>query len=126
MATVGPTQVITPTSRIKAAIDTIPDGAWTPIAYWDAVFDETAGRWVSRAEVAEVPFAANAWKPKSQQVPGRLVVRRVPELNPNGQDGLFDLWRFHAFFTTSTLDTVPSPQTRPTAGTRSSNKSTPT
>ena len=39
-------------------------------------------------------------------MPGRLVVRRIPELNPNGQDGLFDLWRYHAFFTTSSLDTV--------------------
>jgi hypothetical protein len=35
-----------------------------------------------------------------------LVVRRIPELNPNGHDGLFDLWRYHAFFTTSSLDTV--------------------
>ena len=40
-------------------------------------------------------------------MPGRLVVRRIPDLNPApGQDSLFDTWRFHAFFTTSTLDTV--------------------
>jgi hypothetical protein len=42
-------------------------------------------------------------------VPGRLVVRRIPELNPTGQAGLFDVWRYHAFFTTSrsdSLDTV--------------------
>ena len=99
------------TTRVKAAIDTIPDAAWTPIAYREAVYDEPTGRWVSRAEVAEVPFTANASKPKGEQVPGRLVVRRIPELNPTGQDGLFDLWRFHAFFTTSTLDTVTADQT---------------
>jgi len=99
------------TVRVKAAIDTIPDAAWTPIAYREAVYDETAGRWVSRAEVAEVPFTANASKPKPQHVLGRLVVRRIPELNPNGQDGLFDMWRFHAFFTTSTLDTVTADRT---------------
>jgi hypothetical protein len=36
-------------------------------------------------------------------------VRRVPELNKTiaaGQGTLFDLFRFHAFFTTSTLSTV--------------------
>ena len=38
------------------------------------------------------------------------MVRRIPELNPTGQDGLFDLWRFHAFFTTSSLDTVTADQ----------------
>ena len=35
---------------------------------------------------------------------GRLVVRRIPDLKakkPNQQAGLFDLWRFHAFFTTT-------------------------
>ena len=50
-------------------------------------------------------------RPKSQQVPGRLVVRRIPALNPNGQDGLFEVWRFHAFFTTSTLDAVTADKT---------------
>ena len=40
-------------------------------------------------------------------MPGRLVVRRIPDLNHQpGQDSLFHTWRFHAFFTTSTLDTV--------------------
>ena len=44
-------------------------------------------------------------------MPGRLVVRRIPELNPTGQDGLFNAWRFHAFFTTSGLDTVTADKT---------------
>jgi hypothetical protein len=97
--------------RVKAAITAIGDDAWTPIAYREAVFDEPSGRWVSRAEVAETAFTAFGSRASAQQVPGRLVVRRIPELNPNGQDGLFDTWRFHAFFTTSSLDTVTADHT---------------
>jgi len=98
--------------RVKAAIATIPDNAWQTIAYTDAVFDETTQRWISRAEVAEIPFTAFASKKKADQVPGRLVVRRIPDLNSHhGQDSLFDTWRFHAFFTTSTLDTVTADKT---------------
>src|SRR5680860_1120600 len=42
----------------------------------------------------------------------RLVVRRIPDLNPHpGQATLFETWRFHAFFTTSTLDTVAADKT---------------
>jgi hypothetical protein len=66
---------------------------------------------VSRAEVAETPFVAFASRPAAQQVPGRLIIRRIPELNPTGQDGLFDVWRFHAFFTTSSLNTVAADKT---------------
>ena len=100
--------------RIKAAITMIAADAWTTIEYTDAVFDETTGRWVSRAEVAEIPFTAFASKSKAEQIPGRLVVRRIPDLNPNkgsGQPTLFDTWRFHAFFTTSDLDTVAADKT---------------
>jgi hypothetical protein len=42
------------------------------------------------------------------------VVRRIPELNPRENEGqltLFDSHRFHAFFTTSTLDTVTADKT---------------
>lgn len=45
-------------------------------------------------------------------MPGRLVVRRSPDLNSKAdseQASLFDTWRFHAFFTTipvETYDTV--------------------
>ena len=93
--------------KVKAAIATIADHAWTPIEYTDAVFDEQTNTWVSRAEVAEVPFTAFTSRKKSEQVPGRLVVRRIPDLNPgknHGQDTLFDTWRFHAFFTTTDPD----------------------
>jgi hypothetical protein len=36
----------------------IGDDAWTPIKYPKAVFDEPSGRWISRAEVAEIEFTA--------------------------------------------------------------------
>ncbi len=42
------------------------------------------------------------------------MVRRIPDLNHRGDDGqatLFDTWRFHAFFTTSDLDTVTADKT---------------
>jgi hypothetical protein len=102
------------TRHIKAAISTIGDDAWTTIKYPTAVFDEPSGRWISRAEVAEIPFVAFKSRKNSEQVPGRLVVRRIPDLNPKavaGQPTLFDTWRFHAFFTTSTLDTVTADKT---------------
>lgn len=69
--------------RVKAAIAAIADDAdaWTPIEYTDAIFDEQTGQWVSRAEVAEIPFTAFASRRKADRVPGRLVVRRIPDLN---------------------------------------------
>lgn len=95
---------------VKAAIATIDDDGWTPIEYTDAVYDEDTQRWISRAEVAEIPFTAFTSKAKKLQVPGRLVVRRIPDLSPQGP-GLFEIWRFHAFFTTSDLDTVTADKT---------------
>jgi len=93
--------------KVKATIATIDEDAWTPIEYTDAIFDEQTNTWVSRAEVAEVPFTAFTSRKKSERVPGRLVVRRIPDLNPgkkHGQATLFDTWRFHAFFTTTDPD----------------------
>jgi hypothetical protein len=100
--------------RVKVAIAGIGEDAWTTIEYTDAVFDDTSGRWISRAEVAEIDFVAFAAQPTADQVPGRLIVRRIPDVHADkhraaGQDGLFDVWRFHAFFTTTdpqVLDTV--------------------
>jgi hypothetical protein len=102
---------------IKTAISAIDADAWQPIEYTDAVFDQATGRWVSRAEVAEIPFTAFATHKHSLRVPGRLVVRRIPDLNPHARDGqatLFDTWRFHAFFTTTdpeVMDTVAADKT---------------
>ena len=104
-------------AKVKAAIATIADDAWTAIEYPQAVYDEQTQTWISRAEVAEVPFTAFSSKKTAHRVPGRLVVRRIPELNPRGkdaQDALFDTWRFHAFFTTTDpedLDTVAADKT---------------
>lgn len=111
-------------AQIKTAIAAIDPDVWTPIEYTDAIFDEESQTWVSRAEVAEVPFTAFASGKKSERVPGRLVVRRIPDLNAGkkkaaGGDGstqgaLFEVWRFHAFFTTADpeiLDTVTADKT---------------
>jgi hypothetical protein len=103
--------------KVKAAIAAIAEDAWETIEYTDAVFDETTGRWISRAEVAEIEFTAFTAQKKADQVPGRLVVRRIPDLNPeasHGQATLFEVWRFHAFFTTTDpagLDTVTADKT---------------
>lgn len=100
--------------KVKAAIAAINEDAWTPIEYTDAVYDESSGRWVSRAEVAEIAFTAFGSKTASKQVPGRLVVRRIPDLNDRSGDGqatLFDTWRFHAFFTTTELDAITADKT---------------
>ena len=104
--------------RVKTVISQIPDDAWTMIEYPRAVKDPDTGAWISRAEVAEIPYTAFTSKPAARHVAGRLVTRRVPDANAdtrrkNGQDGLFDVWRFHAFFTTTdatTMDTVAADQ----------------
>ncbi len=103
-------------SVIKTAISSIADDAWTAIRYTNALYDTDTERWISAAEVAEIPFTAFASQKKSHHVPGRLVVRRIPDLRPKkeqGQGELFDVWRFHAFFTTTDptdLDTVTADQ----------------
>ena len=59
-------------------------------------------------------FAAFSSRKKAERVVGRLVVRRIPELygfEGAGQPTLFDTCRFHAFFTTSELDTVTADKT---------------
>jgi hypothetical protein len=106
-------------AQIKAAIAAINAEAWTTIEYTDAVLDEASGRWMSRAGVAEIGFTAFAAQKKSERVSGRLVVRRIPDFNADknaaaGQGTLFDVWRFHAFFTTADptiLDTVAADKT---------------
>lgn len=116
--------------NVKDAIASITDQAWIPIEYTDAIYDEDTSRWISRAEVAEVPFTAFATNRKHGAVTGRLVVRRIPDLNQPSpedaaqdgtvQDQLFTTWRFHAFFTTTPaegpdmLDTVTADKTHRT------------
>jgi hypothetical protein len=102
-------------AKVKAAITAIGDDAWTTIDYPDAVFDEQTQTWVSHAEVAEVPFVAFSSKATAHQVSGRLVVRRIPDVNAVPDQGsLFDTWRHHAFFTTTDVavaDTVAADKT---------------
>lgn len=103
--------------RVRAAIAQIPDDAWTPIKYTDAIYDEQTRRWVSCAEVAEIPFTAFTSKKVTDHIGGRLVVRRIPDLNTKASEpqvALFDTWRFHAFFTTvdpKRMDTVAADKT---------------
>jgi hypothetical protein len=93
---------------VKAAIASIPEDAWTMIEYTDSIRDETTGQLISKAEVAEVPFTAFRSRRKAERIEGRLVVRRIPDLNPNTveQPTLFDTYRHHAFFTTTSKDVM--------------------
>ena len=93
------------TTRIRTAVSQIPEIAWKPIKYRDAVWDEDEHRWVSEAEIAEIPYTAFASKAKDLQVTARLIVRRVKRLNPTtvpeGQGELFAAHRHHALLTDS-------------------------
>ena len=107
------------TANVKRAIAAISEDAWTTIKYPQAIWDEDTGTWISRAQVADIGFTAFAAQAKSHHVRGRLIVRRIPDVNAErkkaaGQGTLFDVWRFHAFFTTvpaEELDTVAADQT---------------
>ena len=59
---------------------------------------------VSAAEVAEIPYVA--FTSHRTSIVGRLIVRRVPERNRDklacaAQEGLFEVWQYHAIFTTN-------------------------
>lgn len=86
--------------KITKAIAGIGEDAWTPIKYPKAIFDEDEQRWISDAEVAEVPYTAFASK-KAHSVTARLIVRRVRRLAPPAQGELLPAWRHHAIFTDS-------------------------
>jgi len=105
--------------QVLAAIASIDEDAWTPIRYPHAVWEEGdepgTGRWVSDAEVAEVPITVFTSRRKADHLTCRLVVRRVKRLTPatvtkDGQNSvqqeLFTTYRHHAFITNSTLSTV--------------------
>ncbi len=95
--------------KVKRAIATITDDAWTPIEYPNAIYDEQTGQWISDAEIAEVPYTAFASK-RAHRTDGRLMVRRVRRLNPKGaaqgQGELFATYRYHAVFTDSPFQLV--------------------
>lgn len=99
-------------SRAAVAVDVafddpnlIADAGLAPVV---ALFvDDHTGQLVSDAEVAEIGYTAFTSHPTNKQVTGRLIVRRVKRCNANtepGQDGLFDVWRYHAVFVTSDFE----------------------
>jgi hypothetical protein len=91
---------------IRAAIAAIPEDAWTPIRYPQAIWDDQLGCWVSDAEVAETSYAAFTSRNKDLQVTARLIVRRVRDKGKAalGQGELFPAWRYHAVFTDSPFE----------------------
>jgi len=99
------------TPTVLAAVAGVQQATWQPIKYPHAVWDEAEQRWVSDAEVAEVPFVAFTGRRKHEHVTCRLVVRRVKRLQPLASDGseqgeLFATYRHHAFITNSALGTI--------------------
>jgi hypothetical protein len=76
--------------KVKAAIEAIPEQAWTPIPYWLSTPE------VSGAEVAETTYTCFAGR--AEQTTVRLVVRRVRP-TPGSQLALFTTWDYHAFVT---------------------------
>jgi hypothetical protein len=99
------------TKTVTAAIANIPAEAWRPIKYPNAIYDEAEQRWVSDAEVAEIPFTAFTGRRKHEHVTCRLIVRRVKRLQPLAGDGteqgeLFATYRHHAFITNSEFSTI--------------------
>ena len=88
---------------IRKAIAEIDEPTWVPIEYTNAIFDEEHKQWISNAEVAEIEYTAFRSKRKNKRVAARLIVRRVPDLNPDHQSELFTVYRYHAVFTNSPL-----------------------
>ena len=116
------------TPAVVAAISRIDEAAWTPIRYPNAIWDDDEGRWISDAEVAEVPFTAFTGRRAGEQVTARLIVRRVRRLNP--ATGRRD--RPSCSPPTATTPASPTARCRcstprpPTADTPSSSRSSPT
>ena len=103
------------TKTVTAAIASITEDDWVAIKYPHAIWEEAEQRWISDAEVAEVPFTAFTGRRKAEQVPCRLIVRRVKRLQRLACDGteqgeLFATYRHHAVITNSALAMVEADQ----------------
>jgi hypothetical protein len=89
------------TGPVNTAITGITDDAWVPVRYPGAVTDPDTGTLISDAEVAEIS-EYTAFTSTDTPVTARLIIRRVRDANqPEGQDPLFPLWRYHPFLTDS-------------------------
>ena len=92
---------------VVKAISSIEESAWVPIHYPNAIWDSGEQRFISDAQVAEVPFTAFTSRRQSEHISARLIVRRVKRLNPKfvpqGQGELFAAYRHHGVFTDSPL-----------------------
>lgn len=92
---------------VLAAVSRIGEEEWVGIKYPEAIWDEDEGRWISDAEVAEIPYTAFTSRRKADHVAARLIVRRVKRLNPTTataeQGELLAAYRHHAVFTDSPL-----------------------
>lgn len=97
-------------TAVKRAIATIPEEAWTAIEYPEAIYDEEQHRWISEAEVAEVPVFMAFTRSKATTIACRLIVRRVKRLNPKHQPALCEDWRYHGFITNSDLPMIEADQ----------------
>ena len=94
---------------VVRAIAGIEEASWTMIRYRDAIYDGVEQRWISEAEVAEVPFTAFTSHRQAHHVTARLIVRRVKRLNPHTaktQGELLPGYRYHPIFTNTTLAMV--------------------
>ena len=69
--------------KVKAAIAEIGDDAWIPDRVHRRPLRRNHPAWISRAEVAEIAIHRVRSRKAAEQVPGRLVVRRIPDLNPD-------------------------------------------
>lgn len=88
-------------SRVTKAIEAIDEAAFSAVHYPGAVEDPDTGALISDAEVAETPYTLSVRG--HGRVTARLVVRRVKDARY--PDALFPVWRYHPFFTNSTLPT---------------------
>ena len=68
---------------VVKAISEIEESAWTPIHYPNAIWDHDEQRFISDAQVAEVPFTAFTSRRQSEHISGRLIVRRVKTTQPH-------------------------------------------
>jgi hypothetical protein len=76
-------------ARLARTLSRIPNAIW----------DDDEQRFISDAQVAEVPFTAFTSRRKADHISGRLIVRRVKRLNPksvpDGQGELFPNYGQH-------------------------------